>query len=459
MVGFRYAFLVFFCLTLAYVHAQTTHHWPHAILAKRATIRVCWFPNYPFGYQEANGQIKGIEAEILYGFQRYVRKKYQIELTYQWVAKNTFKDVLDAIRQDTTGTLFGIAGFSFSDERRTFMNFSPSYMADMAVLVSTADIPIIRTQDELRQYLNNATALTAQGTILEKELIALREENKLNFKIAYTGGSDELVEVLRKRTNSFGFLNLPVYLMELDKGFNKLNRQNFLTKRYEGRGVGISKAGKWHVPMTEYFNSVDFKNNVENIIGSYINIDLYHFVENLKPENEVSLLNQEKVLQAVQLQLQELTIKQENATQNFLLIVILGVSIFLFIIGYQYQKQRQSNRLLKQQKVEIEAQANQIKAINDNLEELIQTRTKDLATKNKALEEYAFITAHKLRAPLASILGLVNLLERVTLPEDDKTLVIHLKDSAKKLDVIVHSVMNAIDATEDDNNSNQSSNN
>ena len=46
-------------------------------------------------------------------------------------------------------------------------------------------------------------------------------------------------------------------------------------------------------------------------------------------------------------------------------------------------------------------------SINDNLELTIKDRTRELENKNKALEEYAFITAHKLRAPLASILGRV----------------------------------------------------
>ena len=68
-----------------------------------------------------------------------------------------------------------------------------------------------------------------------------------------------------------------------------------------------------------------------------------------------------------------------------------------------------------------------------------------LENKNKALEEYAFITAHKLRAPLASILGLVRLVERMPLPEEDKIIVSHLNESAKRLDEVVHSVMSAIE--------------
>lgn len=438
-------FLVLCCS--AQLFAQS---WVERLPSRNIDITVYWFPNEPFGFQGADGSIIGIEADLLRGFQDFLRQQHHVELHYQWVRRNTFREVLNDVKNDTTGRVFGIAGFSFSDERRTFMKFSPSYMADMAVLVSTSDIPIIHTKEELEKYINGATALTAQGTILEKELIAIREKNNLNFKIEYTGGSDELVEVLRKRTRSFGFLNLPIYLMELDKGLTNLNRQNFLTKRYEWRGVGLSMASNWDEPMKEYFESPDFKSSLEHIIGSYINLDLYHFVETLRPENEVGLLNQEKALQTVQLQLQELTIREKNTKQTYLTIIIIVVTGFLVVIIIQYRRQRESNTLLKEQKAEIEAQADQIRTINDNLESLIRERTKDLENKNKALEEYAFITAHKLRAPLASILGLISLLERVSLSKEDEVLLSHLKDSAKRLDTIVHSVMNAINAAGED---------
>jgi light-regulated signal transduction histidine kinase (bacteriophytochrome) len=95
--------------------------------------------------------------------------------------------------------------------------------------------------------------------------------------------------------------------------------------------------------------------------------------------------------------------------------------------------------------LEIEAKTDQIQAMNNNLEMIIKERTRELENKNKALEDYAFITAHKLRSPLATILGLVSLIEMMKVQEEDKIVISHLNQSAKKLDEIVHSVMNAID--------------
>jgi CHASE3 domain sensor protein len=95
--------------------------------------------------------------------------------------------------------------------------------------------------------------------------------------------------------------------------------------------------------------------------------------------------------------------------------------------------------------LEINLQAEEIRDINQNLENLVKERTSQLERKNKALEEYAFITAHNLRAPVASILGLVNLTSGINLDDDGKMIMGHLKSSTEKLDTIVHSITEAIE--------------
>ncbi len=434
--------------TIGQVFSQDAITWSEIQKSGKGTVTVYWFPNDPFGYQDANGQMKGIEVDIMKGFQKYLKEHDGIDLSIRWVQENTFKDVLARIKADSTAGIFGVAGFSFTEERKTFMKFSPSYMADMAVLVSTQDIPIVRSREDLKKYFDGATAYTAQGTILEKELIQLRDENGINFKIAYTGGSTELIEVLRSHSKSFGYLNLPIYLMDVNKGLSKLNRQSYLTKRYEGRGIGLPKKSDWDKPLNEYFASAEFRDNIETFIGQYINVDLYRFIETLNPENEVGLLTTEKSLQQMQIKLQQLTIRDKNEKQLYLIAIISIVTVLLVVIIILFRRQRQSNLLLKEQKAEIEAQSDQIKLINDNLELIVKERTSELENKNKALEAYAFITAHKLRAPLARILGLVILLERIELGEQDKTILNHLSQSAKTLDEIIHEIMKAIDKSD-----------
>ena len=47
--------------------------------------------------------------------------------------------------------------------------------------------------------------------------------------------------------------------------------------------------------------------------------------------------------------------------------------------------------------------------INQNLEEIIEVRTKDIKVKNKKLSEYSFHLSHQIRSPVATLKGLMHL--------------------------------------------------
>ena len=93
----------------------------------------------------------------------------------------------------------------------------------------------------------------------------------------------------------------------------------------------------------------------------------------------------------------------------------------------------------------LEVANERVKTINDRLEELVEKRTIELENKNKALEEYAFINAHNLRGPVASILGLAALLERQSLDAETTEILRHLKSSTRLLDETVREIQCKID--------------
>lgn len=96
-------------------------------------------------------------------------------------------------------------------------------------------------------------------------------------------------------------------------------------------------------------------------------------------------------------------------------------------------------------RIEIKEQAEVINRINENLESLVRQRTEELERKNKALEDYAFINAHKLRRPLASILGLVNLMNKTTSVEDQTIVREHLNSAALELEAVISAITLAIE--------------
>jgi ligand-binding sensor domain-containing protein len=90
----------------------------------------------------------------------------------------------------------------------------------------------------------------------------------------------------------------------------------------------------------------------------------------------------------------------------------------------------------------------EIAAINTNLEKLVAERTHVLEQQNLKLSEYAFINAHEIRGPLASILGLIHLFELTNDPKEQNELLTHLKKSSVELDKIVRATNRMLEGME-----------
>ena len=144
--------------------------------------------------------------------------------------------------------------------------------------------------------------------------------------------------------------------------------------------------------------------------------------------------------------------------QSFLIIAISGgllVSGFLAIVFFRQRKKivvvnsllRDKTAEINKQKEEIEFQALKMKDLNDELQNLnrsletrIEERTHQLWWKNQKLADYAHTNSHKLRAPVASILGLIQLMSRIELPAEDKILLEKLHVCAVDLDKITRDI-------------------
>lgn len=97
-------------------------------------------------------------------------------------------------------------------------------------------------------------------------------------------------------------------------------------------------------------------------------------------------------------------------------------------LNEQSQFLAEKNRKLQKARELIHSKNRELKRYSTNLEKEVQARTealtsvnKELIDQNNQLEQFAFIVAHNLRAPIARILGLVNLmrLESLITPQNE----------------------------------------
>ncbi|MEJ0034403.1 MAG: tetratricopeptide repeat protein [Bacteroidota bacterium] len=148
--------------------------------------------------------------------------------------------------------------------------------------------------------------------------------------------------------------------------------------------------------------------------------------------------------------LQDAQIRTQKLMLFALTTALIAAAVMALVLFRQRKRVAEVNSLLhdktveiQKQKEEIESQTAELQNLNDQLQDLnrsletkIEERTQRLTWQNQKLAEYAHTNAHQLRAPVVSILGLVNLIQRVQLPGDDRVLIDKLQICGKDLDRI-----------------------
>jgi tetratricopeptide (TPR) repeat protein len=226
----------------------------------------------------------------------------------------------------------------------------------------------------------------------------------------------------------------------------------------------------------EFFKKYSqYKDSVVNLqIGSEIASYRLDY-ETEKKQAEIDILKKDALLQ------------QSLLMQKNTLLILVGVTLALFsvltaVLFKNYGRQKAANQALETKNKEIEEQHKEIAHqrdelmalneeiraqqedviasrdaleeknisiakmnesilnINENLEKIISERTDALEKQNHKLIEYTFINAHKLRAPLARIMGLANLVQYTPQNEEQAKLIALLQEAAHELDIVTKSI-------------------
>jgi signal transduction histidine kinase len=149
--------------------------------------------------------------------------------------------------------------------------------------------------------------------------------------------------------------------------------------------------------------------------------------------------------------------KDDTVLMNiFEIMACIGNTVYInYLYKCEFEKERvrvfDAHEQLEQTSIEISTQNEAIATYNKRLEVLVEERMKDIQILNRKLIEYAFFNSHKVRGPLARILGLIYLMKRITVSSQDNydhELVEHINMMdvcATELDDVIKTITKLLD--------------
>jgi signal transduction histidine kinase len=160
-----------------------------------------------------------------------------------------------------------------------------------------------------------------------------------------------------------------------------------------------------------------------------------------RKDQEIALLNQDKLIQDKEIALQRSKINQQNIVIVSGLISLLMVSVLAVVIFSYNRRLKKAHREITEQKEEIQSQseelidANQtIAEINKKLEGKIEERTQALSQAYKELDTFFYRSSHDFRRPLTTFLGLAEVAKVTVKDHNALELFEKVKETAVNLD-------------------------
>jgi signal transduction histidine kinase len=417
---------------------EKTKTWEETRQNGTGTLTVYWYESKPFIYRNGKELLEGVEYDLVEGFKKYVKDRYQVNLTINWIETNSFGDTYQTVRKSEVPCL-GASAFSITPERELEVGFAPPYMADISVMISSQNIPATESIADFNRVYSGLTAITIEGTTYEQDLLRLQKETGVPFTIRHIPSHQNILHAIESQDNAFGFIDLPVYMMMFSADPSiKVKRQNHYPVKRRGYSIIYPKGSDWGAPIAAYTESI--RPDFEKLIDPYIDLELYRFVEELaeQSDDELELLNKEKELQYLDLLNKSNQLEQQTRTSQYLIGLITVVLTFLLIIIFMYRKRNEQKNKIQAQQKNIELKNQQLEKRNEHLVSLDEE-------KNNLIK----ILAHDLRTPINHVQGLaqVFLLSNPQLPEDQKSIIQNIMDASVRLNKMISNILD-IDAVE-----------
>lgn len=442
--------LVLALILTSSIGSSFAENWDQITKNGSGKVTIYYFPITPFIYKNQLGEIEGIEKEILDSFFRFVEKKYNVKIYQDWVEVKAFEHLIDKVA-NCESSAFGVSIISRTEERAKSVAFSNAYMPDVSVLITHISIPLLQDTTMLINHLKGLKAATISNTTYQYDLQKLSKKYQLGLNYIESTNDENVIDLVSRNRDIIGYVGLPFYVIELNRGKQVKRQATFQIKRDGYRFIYQHNKG-WNEPVKNYFDSYLYKAEADKIIRKYLGDEYSELIWGIAGGNELDNQNDEINFLTREKELQSRSLLASQKEQELQRVIIISISIgliFIFLIALLLIKNNRikgrENNLLTEKSEEMERLLGQVNSQKDEItyqRQLLQKKNNELIAINKQKDELIGIVAHDLKSPINQMSGLINLLgfkndswdkEEIQIYEKLETANRHLKELVERI--------------------------
>lgn len=230
------------------------------VKASGGTLTIIYYEQPGLIYKDAaTGKMKGVCADIMDDFAKFVQEKYGKKLELNYAGQEQVFPQFLSITQ-TTPNIMGVTNVTVTDERKKILKFTPSFMTNPVVMLTHKDAPTISTSAEIGTVMKDYSAKVISGSTHVKVIEKIKKENAPGLKVTYANSGGEILKELSGGPKFFTVLDFTEYI-DATRRQLPVKRQSINFGGAEELAFIMAKQTDWDQPWNE-FMTMDYKRSV-----------------------------------------------------------------------------------------------------------------------------------------------------------------------------------------------------
>jgi ABC-type amino acid transport substrate-binding protein len=233
--------------------------WSHVKTAGSGILTVVYSQQFGLIYKDKDGEVKGVCVDILSDFARFLKEHHGKSLTIKYAAEiPAFSEFL-ATSQNTPHIL-GVTNTTITDERKKVLKFSPAYMSNRQVMLTSNKAPSISSLKELPLKFKDFTAQVIAGSTHVNYVERIKTEYMPALKITLEANGPDIIKNLTTNPKAFTIIDFTEFVEVVHRKL-PIKRQMVDVGVVEELGFIMSKHTDWDVPLKEFLTQ-DYRNSI-----------------------------------------------------------------------------------------------------------------------------------------------------------------------------------------------------
>jgi len=254
-----YKLLILFVLTaftipsFAQKDAATSSTYANAWAQKSGTMNIQYLNNFPFAYTNADGELTGIEIDIIKQFAVWLKIKKGVDVELNFERSDDFAKFYEKVKI-TKAVSVGAGSVAVTSDRAREIKYSSPYLKNKPVLVSSILRSTLTDIRNISKEFNGMTAVIVKGSVHEKLIKNIKDNYWPDLKVELVESPTIVLDKISSSNKYFGYLDLISYWATIQQESKPLKIHRATQFDTEYFAFIFPKSSDWAAAFNEFFD-------------------------------------------------------------------------------------------------------------------------------------------------------------------------------------------------------------